>query len=319
MKTAIVTGAYGYIGSVLTKLLKENNYFVIGIDDKLQNNFLQRTKYCDYFLNKDFVSDESLDIIRNNKNASIFHLAANSLLGPSATEPLKYFENNTSKTLTLLKSISSKNNIVFASTAAVYAVCDKAVTENSKIDPPNNYGLSKLFSEKMMESVYNIQNNKIISFRFFNVIGAYDDVGQELGTPHIVSQLCESAIKNKPFYINGNNYPTKDGTCVRDYLSVIDVCRALIHADGFLDKQNNNFYDVYNLGSNKGTSVKQIVDIFNKVCKKVDVKYQEKRVGDPPFLVANPDKFIKNTKFSYKHNESNLEELIESAWRYYND
>lgn len=316
MKTAIVTGAYGYIGSVLSKLLKENGYYVIGIDNKLHNDFLERTKYCDLFINKDFISEESLKVIKNNKTATIFHLAANSLLGPSAKDPLTYFENNTSKTLTLLKNISETNNFIFSSTAAVYAVSDKSVSENDKIDPPNNYGLSKLYSENMMKVSYNITNNKIICFRFFNVIGAYEDVGQELGTPHIISKLCESAIKNKTFFINGDDYPTKDGTCVRDYLSVIDVCRAMIHADNFLKTKSGSYFDIFNLGTNKGTSVKQIVDLFVKNCSKIEIKNYKKRIGDPPYLVANPEKFIKETGFKYLYNEKNLEEMIKSAWRY---
>ena len=314
---AIVTGAYGYIGSVLTKILKENGYSVIGIDKKIVFDE-SRIKYCDVFYNESLISKNFLEIISMYDTASIFHLAANSLLGPSAEDPLSYYENNTFNTLKILNSLSPRNNFIFASTAAVYGITDKPVKETDGLNPPNNYGRSKLWCEEMMQSSYKILNHKITSFRFFNVIGAYDDVGQECGTPHIISQLSKSSLNNNPFYVYGNDYPTNDGTCVRDYLHVIDVCRALIHSDKIMKEKYEPTFDIYNLGTNKGTSVKEIVDYFNKVAKPVNVEYKERRVGDPPFLVANPEKFINETGFKYIYNENNINEMIESTWRYYN-
>lgn len=319
MKTAIVTGAHGYIGSVLSKILSENKYYVIGIDDVPKGiKDTRRVSYCNQFYPYKFEFPVALEIIENYPEATIFHLAANSLLGPSAYDPLSYFENNTAATLKLLKNISHKNKIIFASTAAVYDVTDKAVKETDKISPPNNYGKSKLWCEEMMKSSYEILNLKIMAFRFFNVIGAYQDVGQELGTPHIISQLSDSAYNGKSFYINGNDYPTRDGTCVRDYLHVIDVCRALIHADLYLDNINRPFFEVYNLGTNQGTSVKEIVETFKRVVYNIEVKNRERRIGDPPFLVANPQKYIEETGFKYEFTEKDLDKMIETTWRYYN-
>jgi UDP-glucose 4-epimerase len=325
MNIAIVTGAYGYIGSVLTKVLKEHGHYVFGVDNDPNalkdwlSNKQQRTKYCDDFVANCFASQDVLHLIEKYPTATIYHLAANSLLGPSATEPLKYFENNTAKTLTLLQHLRPTNKLVFASTAAVYGLTNKrSVRETDKLDPPNNYGLSKLWSEQMFDKYYELGNMKITSFRFFNVIGAYGDVGQQKGTPHIINKLCEAAAKNIPFEIYGDDYETADGTCVRDYVHVLDICGALIHATEYMDKLEIPCHLKYNLGTKSGVTVKEIVEKFQLISQNRNflVEIVDRRIGDPAYLVANPSKFIKETKFKYKHS-SDLHEMIRSAWEYY--
>lgn len=326
MKNAIVTGAYGYIGTVLSKVLKAEGYHVIGIDTDpaATDDWLfrgNRTKYCDEFLVDSFASDAGLHALSEYPDATVFHLAANSLLGPSAYEPLTYFENNTANTLKLLQHLRPTNRLVFASTAAVYAVTERQpIKESSKIGPPNNYGLSKLWCEQMIDAYHTLGHIKATSFRFFNVIGADGDVGQQAGTPHIISQLCQAASGIKPFQLYSADYPTQDGTCVRDYFSVIDVARALIHADKYmetLDKDSCHFK--FNLGTKSGFSVNEIITAFEEVIgRDIDVETVGRRVGDPPLLVADPSKFIKKTKFQYKHSES-LHDMIRGAWEYYNE
>jgi len=315
MKKAIVTGAHGYIGSVLCNLLKENNYEVTGIDNVTDPD-PKRVKYCDSFVNSDF--EWELNTIRSQPDATVFHLAANSLLGPSAKDPLKYFENNTVKSLRLIKALRPTNKFIFASTAAVYAQTDNSPKNvNSKIDPPNNYGLSKYMTEQMLDSYCKIGDIRATSFRFFNVIGAYKDTGQQHGTPHIINKLCEAAINNKTFVVNGKNFDTKDGTCIRDYVHVKDICRALIHADYIMDNRDPG-HQVYNLGTEKGLSVKEIIDIFRSICYDVDVEYGPRRAGDPATLIANPNKFISETLFKYEYNHETVPIMIEQAWNYYN-
>ena len=323
MQTAIVTGSYGYIGSVLTKVLHESGYHVVGIDRdvRAQKCFEEekvRTKYCDEFFCGDFASIGGLKVLSDYPDATVFHLAADSLLGPSAYAPLTYYENNTAKTLKLIQNLKPSHKLIFASTAAVYAETNKVVTEGSKIDPPNNYGRSKLWCEQIIDSCYNIKNMRAASFRFFNVIGAYGDTGQLPDTPHIVNRLCDKALHgDTPFVINGDDYETRDGTCVRDYLHVYDVCRALVHADKYLqDKEACSLK--FNLGTERGTTVKEIVDIFNLLCTKVDVRVGLRRVGDPPFLVANPEKFNKMTGFSYNYGHADLDIMIRDHWEYRN-
>jgi UDP-glucose-4-epimerase GalE len=323
MPVAIVTGSYGYIGSVLTKLLQESGYYVVGIDNnpdaqECWEKEKVRTKYCDELFCGDFVSSQALQILSEYPNATVFHLAANSLLGPSADFPLTYFVNNTAKTLKLLQILKPTHTLIFASTAAVYAETDNVVTEGSRIDPPNNYGLSKLWTEQMIDACYKQRSLRAASFRFFNVIGAYGDMGQLPNTPHIVNRLCDKALrKDSPFVIHGDNYDTRDGTCVRDYLHVIDVARALIHAAKYLNESKPCSLK-FNLGTNVGTSVKEIVDIFSQYCTKVNTVVGDRRTGDPPFLVANPDKFKKMTAFEYKFKSVDLDLMIKSAWEYRN-
>jgi UDP-glucose 4-epimerase len=323
MPVAIVTGSYGYIGSVLTKLLRESKYYVIGIDYSQDAQFCwddndTRTRYCDEFLCDDFASSKAIHILKEHPNATIFHLAADSLLGPSAYLPLTYYENNTAKTLRLIQNLKPTHKFIFASTAAVYAETHKVVSEGSKIDPPNNYGRSKLWCEQIIDSCYELRNMRVASFRFFNVIGAYGDVGQLPNTPHIVNKLCDKALNGDgPFVIAGDDYDTRDGTCVRDYLHVVDVCRALIHADKYLDGETACSHK-FNLGTETGTSVQEIVDIFNRVCTKVESRVGVRRKGDPPFLVANPQKFMTQTGFQYQYKNTDLDIMIRSAWEYRN-
>jgi UDP-glucose 4-epimerase len=331
VKTAIVTGAYGYIGSVLTKQLRELDYYVIGIDNNPDalNCWMKskpRLKYCNDFLANCFASDPAMNLLAHYPDATVFHLAANSLLGPSAYEPLTYFQNNTANTLTLLQHLRPTNRLVFASTAAVYALTDKMpIKETAKLDPPNNYGLSKLWCEQMIDSYYMLGNIKASSFRFFNVIGGWGDVGQQDGTPHIVNKLCEAAFEDTSFEIYDNRYPTEDGTCVRDYLHVRDVARALVHADKYMENLDSSCYHgKFNLGTKSGLSVEQIVRVFNTIvsnyqhgAKPVSTILGDRRIGDPAILIADPKKFIKETKFKYEHSDD-LFEMIRSAWEFYN-
>jgi UDP-glucose 4-epimerase len=323
MKTAIVTGSYGYIGSVLCKLLKEDGYYVVGIDSNpdSQDAWVKgsaRIKYCDDFLMADFVSDRAMHVYNEYKDATVFHLAANSLLGPSATDPLLYFENNTAKTLKLIGELRPSNRFIFASTAATYGISDKVLKETSHLDPPNNYGKSKLWTEQMLDSYYALGHIRAVSFRFFCVVGAYGDVGQLPETPHIVNQLCDRSMKKEPFIINGTDYDTPDGTTIRDYLHVVDVCRALIHADKYLEDKEPCHHK-FNLGTNEGYSVCQMIECFSKTCAEVKVADGPRRVGDPPFLVANPKKFMKQTGFKYLYGANDLDKMMLSAWEYRND
>lgn len=327
MKVAIVTGAYGYIGSVLTKTLKQDGYYVVGIDneyaaltDWLKSTGKRRTAYCDEFLVNCFASETSLNMIHHFPDATVFHLAANSLLGPSAYEPLTYFENNTANTLKLIQHLRPTNRLVFASTAAVYGPTkNKSIKETAELAPPNNYGLSKLWCEQILDSYHELGHIKTTSFRFFNVVGGWDDVGQQEDTPHIFNKLCDSAFEGTTFQIYSDRYPTPDGTCIRDYVHVRDICRAMVHADEYMkDFSQPNCHNKYNLGTHSGHSVDEIIMMFQAVTEiKIKTEVVDHRVGDPAVLVANPNKFIKDTKFKYKHSNS-LSEMISSAWRYYN-
>ena len=316
-KKALVTGAAGYIGSVLCKMLNEHGYSVIGIDNA--KGAAARIKYCDEFVLADFNDPATNTLIANNPEMSVFHLAANSLLGPSVKNPLPYFYNNVAKTIEFITHLGPNNNFIFASTAAVYKNDTMTKKEDQVLEPPNNYGLSKLMIEQVLDRIYESRKIKAVSFRFFNVIGAYGDAGQLPDTPHIVNQLVDKTLQKKTFVINGDDYDTSDGTCIRDYLHVVDVCRALIHANNTLNKRKSPCHTAYNLGTNVGISVIEIIESFKRITdSKVKTRIGPRRPGDPDRLIADPSKFMEETGFKYEYNSSDIDVMVKTAWDYRN-
>lgn len=306
----LVTGSHGYIGSVLCKTLTEAGHRVFACDIKqhLGGDF----EYLYTVHHRSFDDDEVLDVITNNKIDTIFHLAASSLLGPSATDPLLYYYNNTARTINLLNRLRNrgwKGHIIFSSTAAVYGDQGRIVTEDDTLQPCNHYGHSKLMCEQAI-NVAHMYGIKTTTFRYFNVSGAYGDRGQNAGEPHIITRICNAAANKDALTVYGDDYETIDGTCIRDYVHVRDVCRAQMHA------MDHGVTGIYNLGTQHGTSVHEIISAFSKQ-NDVQLYYEidSRREGDPAYLVASPWKFM-DTGFVYKH--SSIEEIVKSAWSYYN-
>jgi UDP-glucose 4-epimerase len=310
----LVTGSHGYIGSVLSKMLTEAGHTVFGCDIKpyLGGNF----EYLHTLYNQSFEEDDVVNAIVDNEIDTIFHLAASSLLGPSATDPLRYYYNNTARTITLLNRLRIgvanggwKGHIIFSSTAAVYGDQGRIVTEESALQPCNHYGHSKLMCEQAI-NVAHMYGIKTTTFRYFNVAGAYNDRGQGADEPHIITRICNAAAGKDALTVYGDDYDTIDGTCIRDYVHVRDVCRAQMHA------MDHGVTGIYNLGTQQGTSVAEIIYAFSKQNDvQLNYKIDSRREGDPEYLVASPWKFM-DTGFQYKH--STIEEIVESAWRYYN-
>ena len=303
MKNVLVTGHRGYIGSVLCKMLKEQGYYVIGTD----NGPSRKSQYVDGDFNLCFSQCTPSDI------DGIFHLAANSLLGPSAYDPMSYFINNVGNTSKFLANLGQDHKmprIVYASSAAVYAPnYDKTpIKEDFHKDSPNNYGLSKWMSEQVIEAYCKVFNTPITCFRFFNVAGSYGDVGIQDNTPHLISQLIKSKEQKTNFKIYGEVYDTPDGTCVRDYVHVVDICRAMIHAFESIKQPG---YRPYNLGLGVGTSVLEMVEKFYHVTGHRQYDFVDRRQGDPAYLVADPKKFKEDTGFVYQHHL--IEDMINDA------
>jgi len=303
MKKILVTGHRGYIGSVLCKMLREQGYYVIGMD----TDYSKKSEYADEDLGICFSQYTPHEV------DGIFHLAANSLLGPSAYDPMSYFVNNvgnTSKMLAKLGQGHKMPRVVYASSAAVYAPnYDKTpIKEDFHKDSPNNYGLSKWMSEQVIEAFCNVFNTPITCFRFFNVAGSYGDVGIQDNTPHLISRLIQAQKDNVNFKIYGEHYDTPDGTCVRDYVHVVDICRAMIHAYESIKQPG---YRAYNLGLGRGTSVLEMVEKYYHVTGHRQYDFVDKRQGDPAYLVANPNKFKEDTGFVYQH--LLIEDMINDA------
>lgn len=303
MKKILVTGHKGYIGSVLCKMLKEHGYYVLGVDRDSE----KESEYTDEYQNSCFTQSVPIRV------DGVFHLAADSLLGPSAYDPMRYFLNNvgnTSKLLSSLRFWHPSAKVVYASSAAVYAPSyDKTpIKEDFHKDSPNNYGLSKWMSEQVIEAYCNVFNTPITCFRFFNVAGSYGDAGIQNNTPHLISRLIQAQMDNVSFKIYGEMYDTSDGTCVRDYVHVVDICRAMIHAYETIDKPG---YRAYNLGLGEGTSVLEMVEKYYHITGHRQYDFVDKRQGDPAYLVADPRKFREDTGFVYQHHL--IEDMINDA------
>ena len=307
----LVTGSSGYIGSVLCKVLKENGYFVYGIDESNATD-IQR-KYMDDFTLSKVGDDLSAHFDFQNIDA-ICHLAASADVTDSMTRPSLYYHNNIGQTSSMMDQFylgGWDGKLIFSSTAAVYGDNNYAVDEDSSLKPINAYGHSKLMCEYYLHAINKIHKTPITIFRYFNVAGGYGDVGDHLDSGHILQKLCNSYFNNTPFNVFGTDYNTRDGTCVRDYIHVLDVCGAHLKALEDVD----NTVKVYNLGTGSGITVNEMLHAFVKfTTSKFTCECKNRRDGDPAFLVANSSKFI-NDGFEYKH--SSIDNIIQSTIDWY--
>ena len=282
-KKALVTGAAGYIGRILCRILELNGWEVVGVDMKWESNFPCNTYWSSSYDDPVLYENEKYDVI--------FHLAANSLLGPSVENPLDYFDNNVCRLNRMLQHIvenKSCENIIFASSAATYGDPNKniALKEEHAGQPCNPYGWSKLMGEHILEQACLAHGIKAYAMRFFNVTGSYANLGQDLDQPHILTKMCQAAIKNETFYINGNNYNTGDGTCVRDYVHVYDVCQALIAAAKQIQKDLPRSFTEYNVGCGVGYSNHDIAR-FVRMHMGLNFEFAPNRPGDPGYLYCD--------------------------------
>jgi UDP-glucose 4-epimerase len=311
----IVTGASGYIGGHVALKLKDAGHTVIGIDRRPCPNHL--VDVYSKFVHGDFVGKDALSEVVKAQPTAIVHCAGTSLVGPSIKNPAEYYDNNVAKTLVLLNLIRQaipRCRIIFSSSASVYGT--PVMTPCHEVDPKepiSPYGESKMMIEMAMQSYHTAYGLDYVAFRYFNACGADSLVrhGQEPSATHIIARVLESLRDDKEFVLNGNKYPTDDGTCVRDYVHVEDIARAHVMA---LDPTIRA--GVYNLGTNQGTSNQQIIDAAERITgKKLNVCIGEPRAGDPAVLTASADKFNRVCP-SWKI--YGLDDMIIHAWTWYN-
>jgi UDP-glucose 4-epimerase len=311
----IVTGAAGYIGGQTVLHLLDQGHEVYGIDRRpLPANL---ASVLDQFLLQDFSSDSALEWIRYYTPDAVIHCAGTSLVGPSMMTPSEYYENNFVKTKRLcdwLLALEKRPRFIFSSSAATYG--DPVMTPCSELDPPlpmSPYGESKLMIDWMLNSYHNAYGLDYVSFRYFNACGADPQGrhGQEPGATHIIARVLESILNGNTFTLYGNNYPTSDGTCIRDYIHVSDIAHA--HA---MAMDTSVPVGVYNLGTSSGHSNREIVALAEKVTdQQVDLSTGPIRAGDPAVLTASADKFNNTTGWMPRYN---LEEIITHVWAWYN-
>jgi UDP-glucose-4-epimerase GalE len=319
-RTVVVTGGCGYIGSHVARAFKQNGDTVNIIDQVRRDHTL---KDIDGYLIADFASDEALSLIVNLEPDVVVHCAGTSLVGPSMTDPAEYYTNNIVKTIALLnvvRHMSKRPVILFSSSASVYGVPDTWPTdEGSDIQPISPYGATKAMTERILDDYFKAYDIHSMCFRYFNAAGAEpfnSDLGQEPGATHIVARALEASIADRAFTINGDDYDTDDGTCVRDYVHVWDLARAhILGVNYLLDDYPQPGAYVLNLGTREGISNKQIVDyVFNKYGLPF-VNYGPRRSGDPDTLVADATQ-AKNL-LGWVPEHSSIETIIDSAHKWY--
>ena len=282
----VVTGASGYIGGQVSLALSDAGHRVIGID---RRPCAWRMKDAfDHFVLADFDSDQAKTKLIQLKPDAIIHCAGTSLVGPSVKHPSDYYHNNVIKTIHLLDLVVNalpKTRFIFSSSASVYG--EPILNTCSEVDPcepMSPYGESKRMIEQVMASYHHAYNLDYVAFRYFNACGA-DGLGrhgQEPGATHVIARILEATRDNKQFSLYGDDYETPDGTCIRDYVHVEDIAHAHLYA---LDSSVPS--GVYNLGSNIGTSVKEILACAAAIAGKVPVLLEPRRAGDPAVLTAS--------------------------------
>lgn len=314
MAKIIVTGASGFIGGQTAIQLKSAGYQVVGID--LLPPTSELSVVFDEFFQGNFASDVALRLVSNFNPVAIIHCAGTSLVGPSVLNPEVYYQNNFVRTKVLLDYIvANKLNIrvIFSSSASVYG--EPIMTPCHEVDPSipvSPYGESKHMVEMMLNSYHRAYGLDFVTFRYFNACGADSQArhGQRAGATHIIARVLESIRDNQEFTLYGNNYPTPDGTCVRDYVHVEDIARAHVLAIS-ADVDSG----IYNLGSNNGTSNQEIINAAERITgQKLKVVLGPQRNGDPAVLTASAAKFGL-VAGKWKHHE--LDDMIQHAWNWY--
>lgn len=315
----LVVGGAGYIGSHMVKTLIDHGFDVL-ILDNLSTGY-RRLITGGTLIEGDLGDYDLLDrIFSENAIAAVMHFAAFSLVGESVQAPLKYYQNNISETIKLLDAMirHEVKRFIFSSTAAVYGEPVKVpIVEDHPCRPTNPYGTSKLTVERILADCDAAHALKSICLRYFNAAGA-DHSGAigEMHDPetHLIPLVLKCALTDSSIKIFGTDYPTEDGTCVRDYIHVTDLANAHLGAlQALMDGSDST---AYNLGNSVGYSVRQVIDLSEKVTgKRIQIVEDAKRPGDPAVLIAGADKIKRELNWRPQYEE--LEAIIATAWRWH--
>lgn len=316
----LVLGGAGYIGSHMVDSLVSQGKSVVVVDS-LVTGFRQSVPPQAHFEQGDLRDSAFLHNVFNKYSIDVvYHFAASSLVGESVLNPFKYYDNNVVGTLRLLDAMREHQvkKIVFSSTAAVYGEPEVVpITEEQRKLPTNTYGQTKLAVEDMLKWADKAHGIQSVCLRYFNVAGASVDghIGEAHDPEtHLIPNVIKAAQGLKQLTVFGDDYPTPDGTCVRDYIHVVDLVQAHEKAMHYLE--NGGTTNVFNLGNGGGFSVKQIIDATEAVVgRKIPYEIKERRAGDPAVLVADATKA--REALGWVPQYTDVKAIIETAWRWH--
>ena len=310
-----VTGGAGYIGSICVEQLLNIGHEVTVFDNLTEGHRKAVDPRAELVIGDLQVPREITDAIREAAPEAVMHFAANALVGESMTNPSKYFRNNVYGGINLLDAMiaAGVKKFVFSSTCATFGPPERLpIDETLPQRPINPYGESKLMFEKVLRWYDEIHGLKFVALRYFNAAGATELYGEDHRIEtHLIPNVLKVALGQKSHVeIFGTDYPTPDGTCIRDYIHIVDLAQAHILALGV---QNSGYY---NLGTGGGTSVREVIATCEKITgKPIAVIEKPRRAGDPPLLIAGSDKIKKELGWAPKYQA--IEKIVESAWAWH--
>lgn len=321
VKKILVTGGAGYIGSHTAKLLRNLGYSVTVLDNLStgHSNFVpdRRTLIVGDLADKALLKS----VFSNHQFDAVVHFAASAYVGESIYDPAKYYQNNVACTLNLLEAMiqAKVKKLVFSSTCAIYGEpIESLITENHPKNPINPYGMSKLVVERILQDFDSAYGLKSVALRYFNAAGA--DPDGEIGEDHepethLIPNLLLTALgKKAAFYLQGTDYPTPDGTCVRDFIHVCDLAEAHVLALDYLF--NEGISNSFNLANGTGYSIKQMISCVEKITqRRVNVIEVERRKGDPSILISSSKKA--SIELAWRPKYTDLATIVTHAWKWH--
>lgn len=319
-KTILVTGGAGYIGGFMVRKLVEKGHTVIAIDNLSRNDKPELPENVNFVQGSIGDHETLTNLFRSSHIDGVIHFAAYISMAESMKDPYIYFEDNVYSTLVLLEEMKNHNinNIIFSSTAGVYGnPTQLPIREDHPKNPTNPYGQSKLMVEQILSWYQKIHGISFTALRYFNACGAsLDGAYGENHQPetHIIPRAMQTLLSNEPFELFGRDYATFDGTCVRDYIHVLDLVEAHVLA---LEKIiENPSGKIYNVGTGKGFSNSEILKTIEEVTgRKMNIIEKERRPGDANELVADVSRIAAELGFSPQY--SDIRTIVESAWKFH--
>ncbi len=318
MPTVLVTGGAGYIGSVTAHLLSRRGYGVVIVDD-LSRGHEHNVRGLPFHKLHLAETGALADLMSREVVDAVIHFAAHSMVGESTKKPELYFLNNDGGTASLLSAMIQANvkRLVFSSSAAVYGNPKIVpIPEDLPFDPVNPYGESKVLVEKMLRWMDSCTGLRSIALRYFNACGADPESGlgeEHHPETHLIPLLLQAVVSGKPMTIFGNDYPTPDGTCIRDYVHVADLAEA--HLAAIEKLLGGGASDVFNVGTGAGQSVLEVMrGVEQATGRKVPHEIGPRREGDPAVLVANSDKLKRTLGWKPKYTE--IGDVVATAWQF---